>query len=46
MERRLMRAIMLPALLVTWITGLALAVQAGFLACGLVSRKIRPGDRP
>src|ERR1700738_541845 len=31
MERRLMRAIMLPALLVTWITGLTLAVQAGFL---------------
>ena len=31
MERRLMRAIMLPALLVTWITGLTLAVQTGFL---------------
>ena len=31
MESRLMRAIMLPALLVTWITGLTLAVQAGFL---------------
>jgi protoporphyrinogen IX oxidase len=34
MERRLMRAIMLPALLVTWITGLMLAVQAGFLHAG------------
>ncbi|MGH6853322.1 MAG: protoporphyrinogen oxidase HemJ [Methylocella sp.] len=34
MERRLMRAIMLPALLVTWATGLALAVQAGFLHAG------------
>ena len=34
MERRLMRAIMLPALLVTWITGLTLAVQAGFLHAG------------
>jgi putative membrane protein len=31
MERRLMRAIMLPALLVTWATGLTLAVHAGFL---------------
>ncbi len=34
MERRLMRAIMLPALLVTWITGLTLAVQASFLHAG------------
>ena len=34
MERRLMRAIMLPALLVTWATGLTLAVQAGFLHAG------------
>ncbi|MGH6857239.1 MAG: protoporphyrinogen oxidase HemJ [Methylocella sp.] len=34
MERRLMRAIMLPGLLVTWATGLALAVQAGFLHAG------------
>ena len=31
MERRLMRAIMLPALLVTWASGLILAVYAGFL---------------
>jgi putative membrane protein len=31
MERRLMRVIMLPALLVTWITGLMLAVQTGVL---------------
>jgi putative membrane protein len=31
MERRLMRGIMLPALLVTWATGFTLAVQAGFL---------------
>ncbi|HUB65117.1 MAG TPA: protoporphyrinogen oxidase HemJ [Methylocella sp.] len=31
MEARLMRLIMLPALLVTWATGLALAVWAGFL---------------
>jgi protoporphyrinogen IX oxidase len=34
MERRLMRAIMLPALLATWATGLTLAVQAGFLHTG------------
>jgi putative membrane protein len=31
MENRLMRTIMLPALLVTWITGLTLAIQARFL---------------
>jgi putative membrane protein len=31
MERRLMRAIMLPAMLVTWATGLTLAVHADFL---------------
>lgn len=31
METRLMRIIMLPALLVTWATGLTLAVWAGFL---------------
>ncbi len=34
MERRLMRAIMLPALLATWATGIMLAVQAGFLRAG------------
>src|ERR1700730_5241328 len=34
MERRLMRAIMLPALLVAWITGLTLSVQTGFLHAG------------
>jgi putative membrane protein len=31
MESRLTRAIMLPALLVTWITGLTLAIQTGVL---------------
>ncbi|MGH6800232.1 MAG: protoporphyrinogen oxidase HemJ [Methylocella sp.] len=40
MERRLMRAIMLPALLVTWITGLTLAVQAGFLHSGWFHAKL------
>ncbi|MGH6850304.1 MAG: protoporphyrinogen oxidase HemJ [Methylocella sp.] len=34
MERKLMRAIMLPALLATWATGLTLAVQADFLHAG------------
>ncbi|MGI8570058.1 MAG: protoporphyrinogen oxidase HemJ [Methylocella sp.] len=34
MERRLMRAIMLPAFLATWSTGVTLAVQAGFLHAG------------
>jgi protoporphyrinogen IX oxidase len=34
MERRLMRTIMLPALLVAWATGLMLAVQAGVLHAG------------
>jgi putative membrane protein len=34
MEARLMRVIMLPALLVTWASGLALAIQAGFLGAG------------
>ncbi|MGQ0446041.1 MAG: protoporphyrinogen oxidase HemJ [Beijerinckiaceae bacterium] len=34
MERRLMRAIMLPALLAAWATGLMLAVQAGYLNAG------------
>jgi putative membrane protein len=31
MEQRLMQVIMLPAMLVTWATGLTLAVHAGFL---------------
>lgn len=34
MEARLMRVIMLPAMLVTWISGLALAFQASFLHAG------------
>ncbi len=39
MERRLMRTIMLPALLVTWATGLTLAVQAEFLHTGWLHAK-------
>ena len=40
MESRLMRAIMLPALLVTWITGLTLAVQTGILHEGWFHAKL------
>lgn len=32
MERRLLRAIMLPAMIVTWLTGLSLALTGSFLA--------------
>jgi protoporphyrinogen IX oxidase len=40
MERRLMRTIMLPALLVAWVTGLTLAVQAGVLHAGWFHAKL------
>jgi protoporphyrinogen IX oxidase len=40
MERRLMRAIMLPAFLTAWATGIALAVQAGFLHTGWFHTKL------
>jgi putative membrane protein len=40
MERRLMRAIMLPALLATWITGLTLAVQGGVVHAGWFHAKL------
>lgn len=40
MERRLMRMIMLPALLVTWMSGLYLAYQAGFLGQGWLHGKL------
>jgi protoporphyrinogen IX oxidase len=40
MERRLMRAIMLPALLVTWASGIALAVQGGFENAGWFRAKV------
>ena len=39
MERRLMRTIMLPALLVTWASGLTLAIEAGFLHEGWFQAK-------
>jgi protoporphyrinogen IX oxidase len=40
MEARLMRVIMLPAMVVTWASGLALAVQAGFLHEGWFHAKL------
>jgi protoporphyrinogen IX oxidase len=40
MERRLMRVIMLPAVLVTWATGMVLAVQGGFLTEGWFHAKL------
>jgi protoporphyrinogen IX oxidase len=40
MERRLMRVIMLPAMLVTWATGLTLAIKGGFFAAGWLHAKL------
>lgn len=40
MERRLLRIIMLPALLVTWASGLALAIQSGFIRSGWLHGKL------
>lgn len=40
MERRLMRFIMAPALIVTWLTGLALAAQAGLFRAGWLHGKL------
>jgi protoporphyrinogen IX oxidase len=40
MERRLMRFIMLPALVVAWITGLALAAHAGLFHAGWLHGKL------
>ena len=40
MERRLLRAIMTPAMILAWITGLTLAVQAGFFASGWLHLKL------
>lgn len=39
MEGRLMRAIMLPAMLVTWATGIALAITGGFFTSGWLHAK-------
>jgi putative membrane protein len=40
MERRLLRAIMTPAMIVAWITGLTLAIQAGFFSSGWFHLKL------
>ena len=40
MERRLMRAIMLPAMIVVWITGVWLAIQGHWLKAGWLHWKI------
>ncbi len=40
MERRLMRAIMLPAIIVVWITGIWLAVQGGWFKAGWLHAKL------
>ena len=40
MERRLMRAIMLPAIVVVWITGIWLAVQGGWFKSGWLHAKL------
>ncbi len=40
MERRLLRIIMLPAMILTWITGLTLAVTGGFLGAGWLHGKL------
>jgi putative membrane protein len=40
MEAKLLRLIMLPAMIVTWITGLILAYQAGFFVAGWLHAKL------
>lgn len=40
MERRLLRAIMTPAMIVAWVTGLTLAWQAGFFVFGWLHLKL------
>ena len=40
MERRLMRGIMLPAMVVVWITGIWLAVQGGWFKSGWLHAKL------
>ncbi len=40
MERRLLRFIMLPAIIATWITGLTLAFEGGFFTAGWLHGKL------
>ncbi len=45
MERRLLRGIINPAMILTWMFGILLAIRPGFdLACRLVPREARHGD--
>ena len=46
MERRLLKAIINPSMILVFITGLALAYLTGVLAGGLASGEIHPGSRP
>ena len=44
MERRLLKAIINPAMIITWLAGLYLAWSGHWFSFGLVSRQICPGD--
>ncbi len=45
MERRLLRAIMNPAMIATWVLGLWLAWRGGWFAAPLAARQARAGHR-
>ena len=45
MERRLLKAIINPAMAATWVFGLTLAWGGGFFACALAARQARSGHR-
>ncbi len=45
MERRLLKAIINPAMIVTWVLGLWLAWRGGWFAAPLAARQARPGAR-
>ena len=46
MERRLLKSIMTPAMIVTWLLGLALVLQGHWLARDLVSHQVRSWCSP
>ncbi len=46
MERRLLRGIMNPAMVLVWILGLLLALAGRLVACRLVANEILAGGRP
>ena len=45
MERRLLKAIINPAMIATWILGLWLVWDGGWFKAPLVARQVRAGDR-